>query len=73
MEIILNGRQKKLIAKQLKGEYDPFLSSEHDQEEYNNVIHQMELLMHELKAYEESGENPLEWFWEKYQQQQKQV
>ena len=34
------------------------------------VIRKAESLMHELEAYEESGDNLIKWFYDKYQAQQ---
>lgn len=36
-----------------------------------NVIDKAEALMHELKAYEESGDDMMAWFLEKYEAQEK--
>lgn len=68
-KIKLTPLQEQLIQKQLKGEYDPFLSSEEEKKAYNEVIDIAQELCDELDAYDEM-EDLLPWFWEKYQAQE---
>lgn len=68
-KIELSNLQEQLIQKQLKGEYDPFLSSEEEKKAYNEVIDKAQELCDELDAYDEM-EDLLPWFWEKYQAQE---
>ncbi|MDH6308011.1 hypothetical protein M2451_002530 [Dysgonomonas sp. PFB1-18] len=69
-EIVLNEKQKAVLQKHLDGTYSPFFSSEEEQISFNEVIDMAEALMFELDAVEESGEDLMRWFWDKYQEQE---
>lgn len=71
-KIELTEKQKELIQSQLDGTYSPFTSSEEDQIAFNDVIEKAETLCDELDAYDEMGEDLMEWFWGKYQDQETQ-
>lgn len=70
--IKLNQKQKDVLLKQLNGKYSPFFASEEDQIALNEVINMAEALMFELDAVEESGNDLIAWFWNKYQEQENQ-
>lgn len=68
-EIELTDEQKAVLKKQLDGEFSPFLSSESDKETLKEVIEMAESLVDELDAYDEMGDDLMQWFWDKYQKQ----
>lgn len=59
-----------LIEKQQRGEFMEWDAPEPEQKMMVGIIDKMESLMDELKAYEESGSDPLKWFYGKYKEQQ---
>ncbi len=69
-KIELTDLQKQVAQKQLAGEYSPFFASQEEQLAYNEVIDQAQSLCDELQAYDEVGEDLLQWFWGKYEAQQ---
>lgn len=71
-KIVLNDSQKAVMKKYLEGSYSPFFSSEEEQLAMNDVIDMANQLEEELDAYDESGEDLMRWFWDKYQEQEKQ-
>ncbi len=71
-KIILNDKQKAVMRKYLDGNYSPFFSSEEEQLAMNEVIDMATQLEEELDAYDESGEDLMRWFWDKYEEQEKQ-
>ena len=75
-KIELTELQKALIQKQLNEQYDPFMSSEAEQEAFNDVIDKAEALSDELDAVDDYIDNyngdMIAWFWAKYQEQEKQ-
>lgn len=68
--IELSNDEIKIIEKQLSGEFDQFESSEEEQKLMMSVIDKANALMEELDAYEESGDDTIQWFYDKYKQQQ---
>lgn len=68
--IELSNDEIKIIEKQLSGEFDQFESSEEEQKLMMSVIDKANALMEELDAYEESGDDVIKWFYDKYKQQQ---
>ncbi|MDC2194996.1 hypothetical protein PO081_17075 [Bacteroides thetaiotaomicron] len=71
-KIALNDKQKDVIQKYKDGRYSPFFSGEDEQAAMNEVIDMANDLMDELEAYDEAGEDLIAWFWDKYQEQEKQ-
>ena len=69
--IELSNDEIKIIEKQLSGEFDQFDSTEEEQKLMMSVIDKANALMEELDAYEESGDDVIEWFYNKYKEQQK--
>lgn len=65
-KIALNDKQKDVIQKYKDGRYSPFFSGEDEQAAMNEVIDMANDLMDEL------GEDLIAWFWDKYQEQEKQ-
>lgn len=68
--IELSNDEIKIIEKQLSGEFDQFDSTEEEQKLMMSVIDKANALMEELDAYEESGDDVIEWFYNKYKEQQ---
>ena len=68
--IELTEQEKQVIDKQLKGELNPFFLEDWEREAIDAVTKKALALMDELKAYEESGDDLIAWFWGKYQAQQ---
>lgn len=71
-KIVLNEKQKAVMQKYLDDKYSPFFSSEEEQIAMNEVIDMATQLEEELDAYDESGEDLMRWFWDKYQEQEQQ-
>lgn len=67
--IVLTEDEIKIIEKDLKKEFNPFDASDEEKEILMGVLDKAEELMHELKAYEESGGSLLKWFYDKYKSQ----
>ena len=68
-KIELSNDEIKIIKKQLSGEFDQFDSTEEEQKLMMSVIDKANALMEELDAYEESGDDVVKWFYEKYKSQ----
>lgn len=68
--IILTDEEKKVIEKQLKGEFSPFDATDEERQTLSNVIQSAESLCKELDAYEEIGESLLKWYYNKYKSQE---
>ena len=68
--IELTDDEIKIIEKQLRGDLTAFNATEEEQILMCSVVDKAEALMHELKAYEESGEDVIRWFYNKYKEQQ---
>lgn len=68
-EIILSEKEIEVIQKQLNGQIEVYDVTEEEQEILSNVIDKAYDLMEELDAYEESGEDVIKWFYEKYKNQ----
>ena len=69
-KIELTDDEVKIIGKQLRGELTSFNATEEEQVIMCSVVEKAEALMHELKAYEESGDDLIKWFYDKYKAQQ---
>ncbi|HBG40238.1 MAG TPA: hypothetical protein DDW85_02340 [Porphyromonadaceae bacterium] len=72
-KIELNEKQKAVVKKYLDGDYSPFFASEEEQKAMNEVIDAASKLEDELDAYDESGEDLVKWYFEKYQEQDKEI
>ena len=68
-KIELNELEIKVIEMQLHGEFDQFDSTEEEQGAMTSVMEKAQALMDELEAYEESGDDVVKWFYEKYKSQ----
>mgnify|MGYP003441162705 CR=1 FL=1 len=68
-KIVLSEEEKNVIEKQLRGELNPFFMEERERELIDKVIDDADALMRELDAYDESGDNLVEWYYNKYKQQ----
>lgn len=68
-KIELSESEINVIEKQLSDDFDPFLCSDEERDLMSGVIDKAESLMHELEAYEESGNNLIAWFYDKYKKQ----
>ena len=67
--IELSNDEIKIIEKQLSGEFDQFDSTEDEQRLMMGVIDKANALMEELDAYEESGDDVIKWFYDKFKEQ----
>ena len=67
--IVLNENHKAVVHKYINGTYSPFFSSPEEQEAMNQVLDMANELEEELDAYDESGEDLVLWFWDRYQKQ----
>jgi hypothetical protein len=68
-KIELSEEQIALIKRYLAGEDLIYLEGE-DQVIFGEVINKAEALMFELDAVEESGDDLIAWYWDKYQNQE---
>lgn len=69
-KIELSADEIKVIKQQLNGEIEVWSADDYQRENLTSVIHKAEALMHELKAYEESGDDMILWFWNLYKKQE---
>ena len=69
-KIELSADEIKVIKQQLNGEIEVWSADDYQRENLTSVIHKAEALMHELKAYEESGDDMILWFWNLYRKQE---
>ena len=67
--IELSELEIKVIEKQLNDEYDPFDASEEEMVAMNSVMEKAYALLDELDAHDESGDDVVKWFYEKYKAQ----
>ena len=72
-KIILTDEEIAVIEKQLKGELNAFFMEERERDLIDKVIDDATALMAELDAYDESGNNLIEWYYNKYKAQQAEV
>lgn len=68
-KIELTEKEKAVIEKYINGEISMFGTEEADMETMKGVITKAETLQDELDAYDESGDDLIVWFWEKFQAQ----
>lgn len=68
--IILSEDEIKVINQQLNGEIEIWTADDHQRAVLTEVIDKAEALMHELQAYEESGDDLIAWYYNKYKAQQ---
>ena len=68
-KIELSELEIKVIEQQLNDEFDPFDATEEEQGAMTSVMEKAQALMDELEAYEESGDDVVKWFYEKYKSQ----
>ena len=69
-KIILTDEEIQVIEDQLAGKISTFEATEEQMDVLIKVIDKAETLMHELKAYEESGDDLIQWYYDKYKAQQ---
>lgn len=68
-QIELTEREIEIIEKQISRKIGMWSDAE-TKSILIGVIHKAETLMHELEAYEESGDDLIKWFYNKYKAQQ---
>ena len=68
-KIKLTEEQLTVLKRHLEGKYDPFMASEEEMNNFNEVIEMAENLMFDLDAIEESGDDLMLWFLNKYENQ----
>ncbi len=62
-----------MLERDLRGEFFPPEQTEEENMAYARVIDKAEALMDELDAYEELGNSLMQWYYNKYQEQQKEA
>lgn len=67
--IELTKSQLAVLKKQINGKYSPFLCTDEEMKDMNDVIEMASKLEEELDAYDESGDNLMLWFLNKYEEQ----
>lgn len=60
--IELTEKEKEVIKKYLKGEFDHFTCDDEERVAMSSVIDKAEALEEELDAYDESGDDLIAWF-----------
>lgn len=71
MKIIqLTALEYEVLEKEVSKKFSEKLATEEELSAMVSVIHKAEALMHELEAYDESGDDLMLWFWNKYQAQE---
>lgn len=68
-KIELTEKQIAVIKKYLDGKISMFGTAEEDMETMKTVIRMADSLQDELDAYDESGDDLIVWFWNKYKSQ----
>lgn len=68
-KIILTDEEKKVIEQQLNGEIEEWSATEQQRRVLTKVINDANALMDESEAYEESGDDLIEWYYNKYKEQ----
>ena len=71
-KIELTDPQKEVLQRHLEGEFSPFMASDEEKKNMQEVIEKAEALLDELDAYDEMGIDLMEWFWRKYENQESQ-
>lgn len=69
-KIELSADEIKVIKQQLNGEIEVWSANDYQRKHLSSVIRKADALMHELKAYEESGDDTILWFWNLYKAQE---
>lgn len=75
-KIELSADEIKVIHQQLNGEIEIYNATDEQQRLLSSVIEKADALLDETDAYdelEEQGNDLVQWFWNKYQEQQKQA
>ena len=68
-KIELSDGEIQVIEKQLKGEFDAFACTDEEKKLMSCVIDKAYALMEEIDAYEESGDDVVKWFYDKFKEQ----
>ena len=69
-KIELTDGEIKVIEMQVNGKFDPFDATDEEQLAMNSVMDKANALMDELEAWEESGDDVVKWFYDKFKEQQ---
>lgn len=69
-KIEFNELHKSVIAKFLKGMYDPFFATEEEQNAFNEVIDIAETRLDEYSEDYDFGDDLIKWVWAEYQTQE---
>ena len=69
-KITLTEIELQMLHKNVDRTFSPMTATEEECKAMTSVIHKAEALMHELKAYEESGDDMMAWFLGKYEAQE---
>ena len=70
-KIELSEKEIEVIKAQLNGEIDGWTATDEQQKLLMCVINKAEALLDELDDYENLGGDLIQWFWDKYQSQNK--
>lgn len=71
-KIILSDKQIELIESELKGEFAPYSATPEEQKLFGQVMDDANELVKELNAFDEINGNLLQWYYNKYKEQQAQ-
>lgn len=68
--IELTPLELEMLKRDLAGEFFPPEQTDEENKAFARVIDKADKLMEELDAYDELGNSLMQWFWDKYQEQQ---
>ena len=68
--IELTPLELEMLKRDLAGEFFPPEQTDEENKAFARVIDKADKLMEELDAYDEFGNSLMQWFWDKYQEQQ---
>ena len=68
-KITLSEDEQKVIQQQLNGEIEEWTATNQQRRILTKVINDATALMDKLNAYEESGDDLIAWYYEKYKEQ----
>ena len=70
-KIELSDKEKEVIQEHLNGKIHAYTATKEQQELIMGVIDKADALMNELDAWDDDYTDLIQWFWDKYQDQQK--
>ena len=72
-KIDITEREIEVIHLQLDGKLELFTGQDEEMEVICNIVKRADKLMHETNAYDDVGDDLVEWYWNLYQDQEKEI